>query len=72
MELKQRASQLFESECGRAKIYVENEMPIGSFHDFLMFIKGLMVDRMVAAHKEQQEQCAAQKEENESQSDIEE
>lgn len=50
----------FKSACGKAKIYVENEMPIGVFHDFLMLIKGMMVDRMVAAHKEQVEQIQAQ------------
>lgn len=47
----------FRSECGRAKIYVQNDMPIGEFHDFLMAIKGLMVDRMVAAHQEQTKQA---------------
>ena len=57
----QKALQQFESSCGKAKILVENDMPIGIFHDFLMEMKGLMVDRMVAAHKEQAEQAAAQK-----------
>ena len=47
--------QCFESECGKAKIMVENDMPIGVFHDFLMMMKGLMVERMVKAHKEQEE-----------------
>jgi len=49
--------QYFESECGRARVCVENDMPIGVFHDFLMLLKGEMVDRMVKAHKEQQEQA---------------
>lgn len=43
----------FSSECGKAKIYVETDMAIGLFHDFLMAIKGAMVDRMVEAHKQQ-------------------
>ena len=51
----------FSSECGKAQIYVDNEMPIGIFHDFLMIIKGLMVDRMVAAHQEQTTQAEAAK-----------
>lgn len=59
--MAQKAVQQFESSCGKAKIFVENEMPIGVFHDFLMEMKGLMVDRMVAAHKEQIEQAEAQK-----------
>ena len=50
----------FQSSCGKIKVYVENDMPIGVFHDFLMQLKGMMVDRMVAAHKEQVEQAAAQ------------
>lgn len=55
--MNQKVMQSFESECGKAKIFVENDMPIGVFHDFLMLIKGLMIDRMVAAHKEQMEQA---------------
>lgn len=53
----QKLVQQFTSECDKAKIYVENDMPIGVFHDFLMMIKGLMVDRMVAAHNEQVNQA---------------
>lgn len=57
----QKPVQQFLSPCGRAKIFVENDMPIGVFHDYLMELKGLMVDRMVKAHQEQLEQAAAQK-----------
>lgn len=60
--MNQKAVTEFASECGKAKIYVENDLPIGVFHDFLMLIKGKMVDRMVAAHKEQEEQLKAQQE----------
>lgn len=59
--MKQNAMQQFKSECGRVFISVENEMPIGIFHDFLTEIKGLMVERMVVAHKEQVEQMEAAK-----------
>lgn len=52
--MKSVPMQAFESSCGKAKIFVEHDMPIGIFHDFLMEMKGLMVDRMVAAHKEQE------------------
>lgn len=55
----QKSVTQFSSEDGKAKIYVENDMPIGVFHDFLMAIKGLMVERMVVAHKEQVEQAKA-------------
>lgn len=59
--MKQLTTQLFESECGKAKIVVENDMAIGSFHDFLMELKGLMVDKMIQAHKEQVAQAEASK-----------
>lgn len=60
--MKQNPVQQFVSACGRAKIFVENDMPIGIFHDFLMELKGLMVERMVAAHAEQIAQAEAAKE----------
>lgn len=63
----QKATQSFESACRKAQIIVENDMPIGIFHDFLMEMKGLMVERMVAAHKEQVEQATAIKNQEESQ-----
>ncbi len=61
--MKQNATQQFISECGRAKIYVENDMPIGVFHDFLMHMKGIMVERMVDAHKEELKFAESQKQE---------
>jgi hypothetical protein len=48
----QKAITQFKSECGKAQCLVENDMPIGVFHDFLLALKGLMVDRMIAAHQE--------------------
>ena len=53
--MKSVAHQSFESACGKAKIFVESDMPIGVFHDFLMQLKGMMVDRMVSAHKQEEE-----------------
>jgi hypothetical protein len=58
----QKTTTQFKSECGKAQCFVENDMPIGLFHDFLMGLKGLMVDRMVAAHQEQTTQAEAMKE----------
>ena len=55
----QKQLQQFTSKCEKARILVESDMPIGVFHDFLMEIKGLMVDRMIVAHKEQIEQAKA-------------
>lgn len=60
--MNQKPVTQFTSPCSKARIYVENDMPIGVFHDFVMHIKGLMVDRMVAAHNEQVSQaCEAMK-----------
>ncbi len=47
--------QKFTSTCGKAVVFVENEMPIGEFHDFLMFLKGTMIERMVKIHKDEVE-----------------
>lgn len=52
----QKATQKFISPCTKCEIYVENDMPLGVFHDFLMFMKGTMVDKMVKIHKEQIEE----------------
>lgn len=57
----QKSMHSFQSSCGKALIFVENDMPIGVFHDVLMELKGMMVDRMVVAHKQQQEVTDAQK-----------
>lgn len=54
--MKQQTTQLFESENGKAKIYVDHDMAIGEFHDFLTKVKGMMVDRMVEAQKAQEKQ----------------
>lgn len=51
--MNQKPCTKFASTCEKARIYVENDMPIGVFHDFLMEMKGIMVDRMIEAHKQQ-------------------
>lgn len=53
----QKPVQQFTSDCKLANIFIDNTMPIGSFHDFLMMVKGMMVDRMVAAHQQQVEEA---------------
>jgi len=61
----QKAVQQFISTCGKASIFVENDMPIGIFHDFLMHIKGIMVEKMMAVHKEELEISDSMKKEDE-------
>lgn len=58
---KQIGSQLFTSDCERASLYVQNDMPAGAVHDFLQLIKGHIIDIMVKAQKEEQSICDAQK-----------
>lgn len=58
---KQIGCQKFESDDKRACIYIENDMPVGVFHDFLMSVKGHIVDIMVKAQKEEEAQAEAQK-----------
>lgn len=60
--MNQKAMQSFESSCGKARIYVDSDMPIGVFHDFLLQVKGNMVDRMVEAQKQEQAITDAHKE----------
>lgn len=62
--MQHKATSQFASACGKALIFVENEMPIGVFHDFLMQVKGAMVERMVKAHQEQVAEVEAQKQED--------
>lgn len=54
--MNQKTTQLFETENGKARVYVDHDMPIGEFHDFLMILKGTMVERMVEAQKAQEKQ----------------
>ncbi len=56
---KQTGTQKFESECKKAMIQVDNDMPLGAIHDFLLYVKGHMVELMVKNHKEE-EQAAKQ------------
>lgn len=53
--MKQTATTEFLSNCGKARIYVENDIQVGIFHDFLMHVKGLMVDKMVKTHAEEEQ-----------------
>lgn len=53
--MKQIPVQLFESDCGKSRIIVDNDMPLGQFHDFLLRIKGMMVDKMVEVQKQEQQ-----------------
>jgi len=54
-------TQQFSSKCKRALLYVENDMPVGELHDFVLSVKGHLVDLMVKLQKEEQEMADSQK-----------
>jgi hypothetical protein len=60
--MKQSTVQKMISECGKAIIAVDNDMSLGAFHDFLMQVKGIIVDMMVKSHQQQQQEADKQKE----------
>ena len=51
--MKQKAVQCFESDCGRARIFVDHEMPVGAFHDFVYLVKGKMIEVMKEAQEKE-------------------
>lgn len=59
--MNQHGMQRFLSDCGKAVVYVENDMALGVFHDFLLKLKGTMVDKMVECQKQEQAQTDSQK-----------
>lgn len=57
----QTPMQKFESKCSKARLYVQNDMSLGDLHDFLMELKGNILERMVQAHKSQEQEILKQK-----------
>lgn len=58
--IEQTATVRFKSECGKSAIFVDSDMPVGLFHDFLLKVKGQMVDVMVNAQKEEEKMAESQ------------
>lgn len=65
--MKKKESIKFISECGKIILMCDNDVALGDLHDQLMALKGYVVDRMVAAQKEEEAVSEAhkQKDENE-------
>lgn len=53
--IQQKQSALFESECHKIKVICDANTPLGVFHDYLMALKGEIVERMKTAQKEEEE-----------------
>ena len=51
---------LFRSECGKIVILIDQDTCLGQFHDFLLNVKGQMVDRMVKLQKQEEALAQAQ------------
>lgn len=54
----------FENKNKNVSILCNTATPLGELHDFLLEIKGHIVDRMVKAQKEEEEVAKKQKEES--------
>lgn len=54
--MKQLSCQLFESECKKIKVVIDNDTPLGFIHDFLMQLKGVILEKLNDAHNLQVEQ----------------
>ena len=59
--LNQKQLVQFSSEDNKIKILCETDTPLGEIHDYLMHVKGYIVDRMVAAQKEEEAVSEAHK-----------
>jgi len=51
--MKQLAQAKFESDDKKIQLLCDADTSLGSIHDFLMGLKGEIVDRMVKAQKEE-------------------
>ena len=53
--IEQKSTALFESECKKMKLICDADTPLGVLHDYLMALKGEIVERMQTAQKQEQE-----------------
>ena len=60
--MKQKSTQTFISENEKIVLTCDSDTSLGDLHDFLMMLKGNIVDRMVKAQKEEQQMADSQKE----------
>lgn len=60
--MHQQSMQRFQSENGKIQLICQSDTALGDLHDFLMAIKGDIVERMVKAQKNEEEIAQKQKE----------
>jgi len=51
----------FMSDCGKIVMHCDTDTALGVLHDFLMKMKGCMIERMINAHKSEEEQSEEMK-----------
>jgi len=56
--MKQTGMQAFKSEDGKFTILCDNDSNLGNLHDFLLSVKGHVVDLIVSAQKQEAEAVA--------------
>jgi hypothetical protein len=59
--MKQIGTQKFESEDKKFIVICENDMSLGLLHDYLLELKGNVVDMLSAAHKQERDAAEAVK-----------
>jgi hypothetical protein len=63
--INQKNTALFESECKKMKLICDADTPLGVLHDYLMALKGEIVERMQNAQRQEQEIAKQQMKESE-------
>jgi len=53
--MKQTGMQAFKSEDGKFTILCDNDSNLGNLHDFLLSVKGHVIDLITAAQKQERE-----------------
>ena len=61
MGMKQVSLAKFQSDDGKVSILCDADTALGNLHDFLMAVKGEIVDRMIKAQKDEEEVQQAQR-----------
>lgn len=59
--MEQKNCVEFTGAEGKIRLFCDSDTALGDLHDFLLMLKGTIVDRMVKAQKEEEAQAAANK-----------
>ncbi len=62
--LEQKNTVTFASADKKQSYTCDNDTPLGNIHDFLMYLKGMIVEKMVEAQKQEQAAAEAMKQQD--------